>query len=110
MRLNLALTALPLLLSAQLAFAADDSPKVDFDGNCEKSKSSVCGLIDAAMNDATPRAISEGRKAAGLSGNGARGVAAMKVVEVLESGDDARINCPGIPPAFSACPGRSAGR
>lgn len=31
MRLNLALTALPLLLSAQLTFASDDSPKVNFD-------------------------------------------------------------------------------
>lgn len=31
MRLHLALAALPLLLSAQLAVAADDRPKVDFD-------------------------------------------------------------------------------
>lgn len=31
MRLNLALAALPFLLSAQFAFAADDKPKVDFD-------------------------------------------------------------------------------
>lgn len=88
MRLHLALAALPFLLSSQLAFAADDKPKVDFDGNSEKSKSTVSGLIDAVMNDAAPRAISEGRKAAGLSGNGARGVAAMKVVEVLESGKE----------------------
>ncbi|MEK7623788.1 MAG: hypothetical protein AAB408_03925, partial [Patescibacteria group bacterium] len=38
MRLNLTLTALPLLLSAQLAFAADDSPKVDFDQGVDASE------------------------------------------------------------------------
>lgn len=37
MRLHLALAALPLLLSAQLAVAADDRPKVDFDQGVDAS-------------------------------------------------------------------------
>lgn len=45
MRLDLALVALPLFLSAQLAFAADDISGVDFDGTTGKSKSIVSGLI-----------------------------------------------------------------
>lgn len=52
MRLHLVLAALPLLLSAQLAFAADDSPKVNFDQGVDASailerareKSGVSGL------------------------------------------------------------------